>query len=188
MEQLVLAKNTYEKLYRMLDQVTPLDYDCGILCNRVCCQGGKDVGMYLFPGEEQQFSGTEDWLNWQRHKVKFYDFPPSWQGTVNFLICTGECPRAQRPLQCRFYPLAPHLLMDRSLLIIYDPIKVPYQCPLIANKMQLSPHFISAVYQAWRILLQDERIKDLVIWDSQKREKQLNIIPDILLAEDHGAQ
>lgn len=181
---MALTKETYQKLYDMLCDVTPLEYDCGILCDQVCCQGSKDLGMYLFPGEEELFSMKEDWLKWEAQKVEYYDFPPSWEGTVYFVTCTKPCPRKMRPLQCRFYPLAPHLLADGSLLLIYDPAQVPYQCPLITEKMKLRPEFVQRVYEAWRILLEDGKIRDLVKWDSREREGRPDFIPEIVLAED----
>jgi hypothetical protein len=185
-DEMRLGKVEYKKIYAMLDEVTPLEYDCGLLCGRICCQGGDNIGMYLLPGEEEMFTGKEDWLKWERHKVKFYDFPPSWKGTVNFVICNKYCPRKMRPLQCRFYPLAPHLLRDGSLLIIYDPSDSPYECPLITGKMKLSAKFVSTVYEVWHILLGDEKIKALVEWDSRAREETANFIPEILLAEEVG--
>jgi hypothetical protein len=181
----VLEKETFQKLYDMLLEVTPLEHDCGILCGRACCQGGKDLGIYLYPGEEQLFSGEEDWLQWQVQKAKFYDFPPGWKGTVHFVTCTKPCPREKRPLQCRFYPLAPHLLADDSLLLIYDPVQVPYRCPLIAERIEIRPEFIQRVYEAWKILLEDEKIRELVEWDSREREERPDFVPEIVLAEDN---
>jgi hypothetical protein len=183
---MTLTKATYERLYDLLSDAAPLEYDCGILCGRACCQGGRDLGIYLFPGEEQLFTGAEDWLVWQVQKVKFYDFPPSWEGTVNFINCTKPCPRERRPLQCRFYPLAPHVLADGSLLIIMDPVPVPYSCPLITQKLTLRSQFVQRVYEAWKILLEDSKIRDLVVWDSRERESRPDFIPTIILAEDTG--
>ena len=54
MEQIALIL----KAYRWLDQITPLQTDCGTLCDKACCLSTEDVatenftqnsGMYLFP-------------------------------------------------------------------------------------------------------------------------------------------
>ena len=36
-----------------------------------------------------------------------------------------------RPLQCRTFPLTPHLTEDGILLLIYNDEELPYICPLI---------------------------------------------------------
>jgi hypothetical protein len=147
---------------------------------------GERTWVFIFtPGRSSSLAEEEDWLQWEVQKVKFYDFPPSWKGTVYFVTCIKPCPREKRPLQCRFYPLAPHLLADDSLLLIYDPVQVPYRCPLIAERIEIRPEFIQRVYEAWKILLEDEKIRELVAWDSREREERPDFVPEIVLAEDN---
>ena len=82
-----------------------------------------------------------------------------------------------RPLQCRFFPLAPHISSDGALHLILSPIELPYTCPLIEQKTELEPRFIKAVYTVWKHLLKDPLIFDLVEYDSAERdENQLNIV------------
>ena len=96
--------------------------------------------------------------------------------------CLDLCPRSQRPLQCRFYPLAPHLLRQGELLLILDPVEVPYRCPLIAEEMALQEEFVETVWQAWQTMLQDAEVRALVKWESVCRERELASIPPVIRA------
>ena len=42
-----------ESCYSQLRKVTPLNFDCGKICNGKCCKGDEKTGMILFPGEEE---------------------------------------------------------------------------------------------------------------------------------------
>ncbi|WP_031515039.1 hypothetical protein [Desulfofalx alkaliphila] len=170
-----MAKNIidYKELYKITREVTPLQEDCGLLCGGICCRPDKDntIGMYLFPGEEVMFTGDEDWLVWEHFHPEEDDFPPSWSYPVYFIKCTRSCPREKRPLSCRFFPLAPHLLSDNTLLLIHETVQLPYRCPLITKRIPLREDFIQVVAYCWQQLLKDGRIRDLVKMDSQDREK-----------------
>ncbi len=168
-----------------MDRVSPLASDCGVLCGAACCTCEEDgeedfeLGIYLLPGEEKLFTGEETWLSWSAENAADYDFPDSWTGKVYFVHCTcaPHCPRTQRPLQCRFFPLTPHLYEDGRLVLILSPLELPYRCPLIERRMTLTPSFIRASYTVWRRLLQDPLIYDLVELDSSDRdEDQLKIV------------
>ena len=171
----------YPKLYRLSEQVTPLKCDCGSLCGKLCCQPGKNIslGMYLYPGEEVMFTGREDWLEWEQREPAEDYFPPSWGKPLYFVSCNKPCPRSNRPLSCRFFPLAPHILSDNSILLIHETIPLQYQCPLISQDKPLEKDFIRMVGQCWQILLADRRIRDLVIMDSRDRELN-NVRPRIV--------
>lgn len=45
-------KNLYKRAYRLMENSTPLKFDCGMLCNSKCCTGDSRAGMSLFHGEE----------------------------------------------------------------------------------------------------------------------------------------
>ncbi|MDS1030463.1 hypothetical protein RDV78_08210 [Bacillota bacterium LX-D] len=173
----IINKNTYKKIYALLEDVTPLSSDCGNLCGKLCCTSSdQDLGMYLLPGEEQMFTQREDWLIWDKQNAADYDFPNSWRGTVYFVRCTKGCPRDKRPLQCRTFPLAPHLQNGGQLLLIREPFDLPYLCPLITEKVALESPFIAGVYAAWLELIKDPLIYDLVQYDSQQRKIPLDIV------------
>ena len=165
----------YRELYRLSEKVTPLRSDCGLLCGKLCCQPGKTVnlGMYLFPGEEVMYTGREDWLAWEQRDPTEDYFPSSWTKPLYFISCTKPCPRAGRPLICRFFPLAPHLLYNDTLLLIHETMTLSYKCPLIIQDQPLEEDFIQMVGRCWRSLLTDRRIRDLVVMDSRDREMSI---------------
>ncbi len=163
-------------IYRLLDKVSPLKTDCGLLCGAACCSStDANMGIYLLPGEEKMFSRKETWLKWQIESALDFDFPDSWTGKIHFIRCTNapNCPRKLRPLQCRFFPLAPHLTEDGLLVIIRYTSELPYLCPLIENKTQLMPSYSQVVYTVWKRLIKDPIIYDLVRFDSNDRNKDL---------------
>lgn len=175
-----IRKSTFKAIYRLLDKVSPVPYDCGTLCGAACCTCGDSpaaagddfqFGIYLLPGEDKLFTMKEDWLIWSAEQAEDFDFPESWFGKVYFVRCKTPpvCPREMRPLQCRFFPLTPHLTEDGRLQLILSPSVLPYQCPLIRERIPLTREFIQATYTVWKHLLRDPLIYDLVELDSQDR-------------------
>ena len=47
-------KSMYKKIFEILGELTPLNVDCGVLCECACCKGDGDQGMLLFPHEESE--------------------------------------------------------------------------------------------------------------------------------------
>ncbi|MFZ5631824.1 MAG: hypothetical protein ACOY40_03185 [Bacillota bacterium] len=175
----------YNYLSELTGRVTPLDDDCGLLCGKICCRPDpkNSLGVYLFPGEESRFAENEPWHTREYHNPGEYDFPGNWQEPVHFLKCTAPCPRDRRPMACRLFPLAPHLLTDGTLLLIHETARLPYKCPLITRNIPLRRDFIDTVALAWQMLLKDPRIYSLVDEDSREREKSIGSIPPIIWAE-----
>jgi hypothetical protein len=176
-----IRKRTFAAIYRLLDRVSPIDGDCGRLCGSACCLAGEadaaaqgfDLGIYLLPGEDKLFSKRDDAFEWSASKAEDGDFPDSWRGKVYFIRCKTPplCERRMRPLQCRFFPLAPHLLADGTLKLILFPMEnLPYDCPLVSERYPLSADFVRASYTVWRRLLRDPLIRDLVTHDSRDRD------------------
>ena len=169
-----IKKRTYQAIYRLLNYITPLSSDCGALCGAACCTNTEeDLIIYLLPGEEKLFDRKEDWLVWDFDYAEDYDFPDSWHGKVYYVKCKTApvCPREMRPLQCRFFPLAPHLTGDGVLHLIRYPGELPYVCPLLEADAALEPRFIKAVYTVWKHLIREPLIYDLVEYDSAEREE-----------------
>lgn len=186
-----IKAKTYKAIYRLLDRVSPIDGDCGKLCGAACCTCGGDsqdedgldydLGIYLLPGEEKIFTQKEEWLKWSIEYAEDYDFPDSWFGKIYFVRCKTPpiCPRESRPLQCRFFPLAPHLNEKGELQMILCTSELPYTCPLISEKMELTPQFIKATKTVWKRLIKDPLIYDLVEMDSKDRYEH-NIEFDVI--------
>ncbi len=169
-----ISRRTYLAIYRLLNYITPLNYDCGRLCGAACClSDAEDMVIYLLPGEESVFTGKEDWLEWDYDLAEDYDFPDSWFGKIWYVRCKTApvCNREFRPLQCRFFPLTPHLCEDGTLRLIRYPNELPYTCPLLEEKTELEPRFIKSVYTVWKHLIRDPLIYDLVEFDSCDRDE-----------------
>lgn len=168
-----IKKSTYLAIYRLLNKVSPQTFDCGNLCNSSCCNAqGEHMGIYLYPGEEKIFTRKETWLKWEKENAEDYEFPDSWKGKIYFVKCTGinECVREFRPLQCRFFPIAPHITKDNNLLLIRFVGDLPYSCPLISEKMALNQDFLKATYTVFKRLIKDQLIFDLILFDSKTRD------------------
>ncbi len=169
-----LRKIDYENIYRLLDAVSPLDCDCGAFCGAACCTAGDDgdMGIYLLPGEEKVFGPEDDWLIVTKERAEDYEFPDSWHGAVYFVRCKTppHCPREKRPIQCRSYPLLPHLTQDGVLSLVYNDLETPYGWPLIEEEIPLNDDFVEVTQKAWARLIKDPFIRDLVRMDSKARE------------------
>mgnify|MGYP007056181559 CR=1 FL=1 len=175
-----LKKSDFTEIYKMLDEVSPVPYDCGTLCGCACCMAeGSDYVMYLLPGEEKMFTGKEDWLEWGKDRAEDYEFPESWHGYVYYIRCKNAplCHRSKRPIQCRTYPLTPYIDEYGVLELIYNTGDYPYNCPLVDNYEKLDDDFIRATYEAWKKLLTDPYIYDLVELDSCGRDPKTIINP-----------
>ena len=135
----------------LLENVTPLKTDCGLLCEGLCCRPmeGEMTGMLLFPGEEAYYEGCAG-----------YRMTATEQGTL--LICSGRCSRADRPLSCRLMPLIPLLRAD-GVKVATD-LRAKTVCPLARQgKDALDPDFVAAVRQVGRILAEDEDQKAFLV-------------------------
>lgn len=160
----------WRKVYRLLDDITPLKIDCGKLCGSICCSEWEPgVGMYLLPGEEVMYNGQEHWAEWEEHDTADYEFCPNWSGKVKFLRCKGHCPREKRPLACRVFPLTPYLTTEGHLQLRFEH-ELGQICPLVRSRdiRLLDRKFISRVKQAFLILLDDQLIRDDIEWQSRK--------------------
>ena len=172
-----IRRRTYQAIYRLLDRVSPIDTDCGQLCGAACCMGDPEgeetVGIYLLPGEEKLHSRHDEWLDWAEDYAEDYEFPDSWTGKVCFINCKTppHCPREKRPIQCRTFPLTPHIDEDGELSLIYNDLDLPYACPLIYEAVPLNDDFVRATLTVWKHLIRDPLIYDLVKMDSEERSE-----------------
>lgn len=184
-----ISKRTYKAIYRLLDRVSPIDGDCGSLCGAICCTCSYEpedldytapgdenadsyLGLFLLPGEEKVHESSDDsWISWGHIMAEDYEYPESWEGKVHFIQCktSPKCPRNLRPIQCRTFPLAPHIDEEGIFHVIVNCDDLPYSCPLIDESVKLNDSFIRATYTAWKHLLRDPLIFDLVEMDSEFR-------------------
>ena len=129
------------------------------------------MGIYLLPGEEALHRDS-DWL----------EMAPDEEGRY-FGKCKTPplCPREMRPIQCRTFPLSPHLYEDGTVEMVYNDVELPYRCPLIEEEIPLEDAFVEETQAAWELLLRDPRIREIVREDSIEREKSMMELMDKLL-------
>ncbi|HHW48145.1 MAG TPA: hypothetical protein GXX14_05950 [Clostridiaceae bacterium] len=144
----------YKKAYRMLDNITPLKFDCGTLCESRCCKGDDSTGMHLYPGEEIMQNSN----NFLKIRDAFFE-----SGVIKFATCNEKCDRRTRPLACRIFPLVPYISQDGRLHIVEDP-RAKHICPLLLHNdmIRMNRRFKSNVYKVFRFLIEDREIKEYV--------------------------
>lgn len=172
----ILTQDDYRRVYEILD-TPPLDFDCGDLCGRQCCQEYQPgVGMYLLPGEEKLFTGQEPWLKWSFKRAEDQDFPSRWKGYVAFVECNSSCPRDKRPIQCRTFPLMPYIDAHGNLTVRLDYLNGPFLCPLVRHprRYPLRSEFRQRVLEAWKLLIVDPVIRSDVEWQSRNLDRDLH--------------
>lgn len=165
----MLKPEVFEKIYRRLDEVSPLSCDCGKECGAVCCSrkafdDGSEPYIYLLPGEKEYLESRTSCLEIKRELRAEHDFPESYGEYVYVLYCreAGACDRRFRPIQCRTFPLMPYITDEGELLLGFYDGELPYNCPLIEDNRELQEDFIKATYEAWEMLLEDDAIRDLI--------------------------
>lgn len=150
MKKTIDKKAFYTKLYKMLDDITPLTVDCGQLCDGACCAVTDEVtGMYLFPGEEAMYNPLPSWA-----EIHDTDFTYDGGKEINLITCEGTCDRKKRPLSCRIFPLVPYVKRVGKMEIVMD-VRGKGMCPLAtAMKIEdLSPEFVETVTKAMKMCM-----------------------------------
>ncbi len=150
MKKTLDKKAFYTKIYKMLENITPLPVDCGELCNGACCTVTDEItGMYLFPGEEVMYENLPKWA-----EIHDTDFTYDGGKEVNLITCEGRCNRKLRPLSCRIFPLVPYAKRGEDLKIVMD-VRGRGMCPLAtAMKVEdLSPEFVETVAKTMKMCM-----------------------------------
>ena len=143
-------KKSIEKIYDRLDKVSPVDFDCGKLCGEICCvydseeYPNEDLALFLLPGEELMYEDSD---------------PP-------------RCDRSIRPIQCRTFPLVPHISKNGDFHLVLDESEFPYKCPIIERHIQFSHDFLRETYDVWKTLIKNPLVYDFVDMDSRRRENR----------------
>ncbi len=131
----------------LLNQVTPMRFDCGKLCGSACCDKSEaGEGMLLFPGEKELYASMPD---------GFHIMPDMSEENGWLLTCEGYCDRETRPLSCRLFPLIPYILKrdsGDSAGMAMDVRAWPI-CPLMKDGLAgCDQSFIETAAQAARVL------------------------------------
>lgn len=135
-------ENVIKSCYSILNNVTPLEFDCGKICNGKCCKGDEKTGMLVFTGEEKLLDSD-------------ISVAHNEDGTA-VAVCDGSCNRNYRPLSCRIYPLFPLIKNENGrehIDVIVDPRA---DCPLCTGEFQFTRQFTKAVKRVGKFLLLNE--------------------------------
>jgi hypothetical protein len=138
-------KKLYNKIFKILGDLTPLTVDCGVLCEGACCKGDKNKGMILFPYEETVLSVT---------KTEFGG---------RLAVCDGKCDRKNRPLACRIFPFFP-TVDEKGRVFIEKDFRAANLCPLLEHSDEIifNPKFFKALKKAGKLLAKDKEILDFM--------------------------
>lgn len=159
--------NFYKSIYGILEDVTPLRYDCGRICGSLCCrETDAGEGMYLYPYERLMYSHIPSWAN-----ISDSDFYVMGQPTP-FFSCDGSCERSFRPLACRIFPLVPYINHKGRINTILDPRSIGL-CPL--SEKGLSEEFKKAVHSVSLMLYKISDIKPFLLKQSQLIDDYIEI-------------
>ncbi len=128
----------YEKINKILGELTPLKADCGKLCGGACCKGDENTGMRLFPFEETALPVKE------------------LENGVRLAVCNGTCKRAERPLACKIFPFFP-TVDERGRVFVEADLRGKLLCPLIAHSEEIvfDKRFFKALEKVGKILAKD---------------------------------
>lgn len=152
----------YRLVYDTIGRLTPLDYDCGILCGKACCKG-EAHGMILFPHEEEA-------LDLSAFSVTEHD-------GLLLVRCDGRCERENRPLACRFFPFFPAL--SSSGRIVVQPEAGAFKlCPCLQHidRIRFDKLFLRAVRRAGRLLSVDDSCRAFLAEHSAENSSLLRLI------------
>lgn len=132
----------YDKIFRILGDLTPLHVDCGVLCGGACCKGDSETGMRLFPHEESTLPVAP------------------LRGGDRLAVCDGSCDRNRRPLSCRIFPFFP-VVDERGRVFVETDDRARRLCPLLvhADELVFDPRFFRAVKRVGKILVRDEECR-----------------------------
>jgi len=148
----------YNIVYSLLGSLTPIPADCGRLCNKKCCEGDRDGdGMYLFAGEEALYDPAPEWA-----EISETDFFYSEGRCAGLISCDGVCPREERPLACRIFPLTPYLDEEGNFFVIIDP-RARGMCPMAVLRLSdFDPRFVRAVERVGKLLMKNSRTREFL--------------------------
>ena len=133
----------YDKIFKIMGNLTPLTVDCGVLCNGACCKGDAQTGMRLFPHEESCLEITE------------------LESGERLAVCNGSCDRSKRPLACRIFPFFPTIDEHEKIFVEPD-YRAARLCPLLSHSDEIvfDPKFFKALKKVGKILAKDDECRE----------------------------
>lgn len=144
--------------YSLLRKETPLNFDCGKICDGKCCKGDENTGMLLFPGEENFID--------ESIKIKINE------NGDKIAVCNGTCDRNKRPLSCRIYPAFPLIECDGKIKTIID---IRADCPLKCGEYKFKKSFLRKVKRVGKLLFLNEETRKFYVELSENINEHLNL-------------
>ncbi|MBQ7400048.1 MAG: hypothetical protein IJW06_06300 [Clostridia bacterium] len=145
------------RAYTLLENSTPLKYDCGKLCEGACCRADtiraeSDAGMMLLPYEDVLIGGCEE-----------FEIKDTSDGKI--LTCSGTCERIFRPFMCRIFPYYARIDEETGRISLRVDPRAANICPIATKKKRTrhSVYFHRNALRAVRILMHDEDFKKELI-------------------------
>ncbi len=144
-------KKMYDKIFRILSDLTPLRADCGQLCDHACCKGDSKTGMRLFPHEESVLGVSVT------------------ESGDRLAVCDGTCDRTKRPLACRIFPFFP-TIDERGRIYVEADTRGALLCPIVTHmdEVVFDKRFLRAVRRVGRILAKDRECREFLINATQE--------------------
>ena len=152
----------YEKIFKILGDLTPLRADCGQLCGGACCKGNEDTGMRLFPHEESE--------------LNIKDTPGG-----RLAVCSGTCDRTKRPLACRIFPFFP-TIDEKGRIFVGMDHRAQRLCPLLAHSDEIvfDSRFFRALKKVGKLLAKDEDCREFL----RQTTEEIDLYRTFLAKED----
>lgn len=151
------------KARTLLENQTPMAFDCGLTCDAACCSSDEDGqgGVYLFPGEEALIGSG--WMTVNDEDLACLP--------VRMMTCEGECDRSKRPLGCMIFPLTP-VVDDNGHVDVRFDVRAKPLCPIMRDGLRgLRFDFVEAVRKALNLIAQDEEgLVFLKKWQEQEEK------------------
>ncbi|MBE6749410.1 MAG: hypothetical protein E7557_09325 [Ruminococcaceae bacterium] len=142
-------ENVILTCYSLLRKETPLKLDCGKICGGKCCKGDSNLGMLLFPGEENLIDGSIE--------IK------ETENGDKIAVCNGTCDRNKRPLSCRIYPVFPLIVKESNKEKIKTVFDLRADCPLTNSEFEFNKTFLRKVKRVGKYLLLNEETKEFYL-------------------------
>ncbi len=169
-----MHKNDTERIYSLLESVTPLKFDCGKLCESACCKSNvfsdDCEGMQLLPFEREYLSNKGFEIKDTRD--------------ASFIFCGGKCDRKYRPFMCRIFPYYIRISQNGAstrIHILPDPRALSF-CP-VAKRIKgarTNIVFKRNILKCARILMKDKACAKELIKTSEECDSIYELYKKIL--------
>ena len=150
------------KCYKILENETPLEFDCGKICENKCCKGDENIGMLLFPGEEKLID--------ENMKIRVTE------NGDKIAVCNGKCDRSKRPLSCRIYPFFPLIKEFRGKVRIKIIFDLRADCPLSGGDYEFNKEFLRRLKRVGKYLLLNEKTEKMYIDLCDDMSEQIELL------------